>query len=175
MTPYQLKVLDFVREHIARSAISPTIREIREACGGGLAGVQAAISALVEQGQLTRIPNRNRGLAPTNVIDLRAASTKALHAELARRGASVPSFPQQERIAFGHAVSCALHSCRIEVDPGQWFCRDHWAAIDPAIQQSLLRAHAAYRRSKSREHEADYQAAFAEACEQAGRRYRRAG
>jgi hypothetical protein len=175
MTAYQLKVLEFVRERIARTAISPTIREIREACGGGLAGVQSAISSLIEQGQLTRIPLRKRGLGLAKVIDLRAASTAAMHAELARRGDAVPVFPQQERLAFGHAVSCALDSCRTEVGAGQWFCRDHWSAVDPTIQQSLLRAHAAYRRSQSRENQADYQAAFSEAREQAARRYPRAG
>lgn len=175
MTPRQTSALDYIRERIARLGSSPSLTDIGTHLGVAKSGAWETVSQLIEMGHLVRRARRAHGLELAGEPDLRVVSSAAMRAELARRGETVVAFPQQERVATSHGISCALDGCRIAVRPGQWFCRDHWAAIDPDVQQALFRAHATARRTRSRADEALYQEAYFAACEQAERLCRRVG
>ena len=86
MTPYQLKVLDFVRARIEARGISPTYDEIRRELGHKSKSSTARIvDALVRQGHLHRQSGRHHGLSLA-ARSLAQVPTADLRAELARRG-----------------------------------------------------------------------------------------
>jgi SOS-response transcriptional repressor LexA len=87
MSRLRLAVLDFVREEIAATGCAPSYREIQRRFGRrSPSSAHAAVSSLVEDGLLIRVPGRDRGLRLPGA-DLRAVPTESLRAELARREA----------------------------------------------------------------------------------------
>lgn len=92
MTPRQLECLEYVREYIADHGYAPSIREIANRLNlVSRAGVLRLIDGLVEQGQLIKRPQRNRGLSLPVGHDSHSASllripSAVLIAELTRRG-----------------------------------------------------------------------------------------
>lgn len=88
MTRRQLDALDFVRETIARSGVSPTLSEIAVHIGLGPKSKGTAhrhVERLVDDGYLIRTGSFKRSLrlpAPS----LQSVPTDLLRAELARRG-----------------------------------------------------------------------------------------
>lgn len=156
MTPTQLRVLDFVRDHIDRLGFSPTIREIVAGLNGNISSVHQAVDLLVRDCYLARSVNAHRGIRLVDMPNLRAVSSDALSAELARRGVTMASLMPGEPRAFGKAVSCAADTCGAEVKPGMLMCRTHWFALSRDLQDRI-------RRTFACRDVAGYQAAVAEA------------
>jgi len=95
MTGGQLRVLSFIQQRHAAGLPSPSLQEIADAVGySGRSPAHAVVWQLVEAGWLRRNAHRARGLevirAPEQLQTewLRAVSTDALRAELARRAAN---------------------------------------------------------------------------------------
>ncbi|MFZ5748238.1 MAG: LexA family protein [Pseudomonadota bacterium] len=87
MTRLDLAVLDYVRTHIERTGVAPTIREIGAAVGKrGIRVIYDSLDRLVAAGKLERARQRTRGLSLVDAPDLTIATTEALKAELGRRG-----------------------------------------------------------------------------------------
>ena len=85
MTPKQLALLDFIRDRIALTGVSPTYEEMRQHLDfRSKSRLFQAVKALVADGHLIKAPERARGLSLPGV-DLRSAPTPALRGELARR------------------------------------------------------------------------------------------
>jgi SOS-response transcriptional repressor LexA len=64
-----IKVLEFIRAHVAAAGYPPTQREIRDAVGVSLMSVNRSLHRLVETGQLVIHP----GLSPRlQVVDMKA-------------------------------------------------------------------------------------------------------
>lgn len=80
LTGRQKQVLDFVRAHLRRTGIAPTLAEIRRHLGlGSVATVHKHLRLLEEKGAIRRLPHRSRALevcepAPTG----RAARVRLL-------------------------------------------------------------------------------------------------
>ncbi|MFZ5749064.1 MAG: hypothetical protein ACOY45_15575 [Pseudomonadota bacterium] len=177
MTRLDLQVLDYVRTHIERTGVAPTIREIGAAVGQrGMRGVYNSLSRLIEEGRLRRSPNRSRGLSLADAPDLAAATTEALKAELGRRGVTGAALERPERVAIGPAYHCAVAGCGEEVPMGHAFCLSHWRAIMPQTRQRFLDQHAQLRRMRAGRARdmalTAYQAAYNQALVEAERRDR---
>lgn len=156
MTPREIQVLDYVREFIAQSGLSPTMRGLAGAMNLSVGNVHRIVDGLVRQGALTRAANRTRSLAIAGTPDLRVVPTDVIAAELARRGVTLASLMPRERPALGRAVSCAADTCGSEVKPGMLMCRTHWFALPRELQDRI-------RLTFSRRDVSAYQAAVSEA------------
>lgn len=85
MTPDEKKLLEFITERIAATAMSPTYEEMAAAVGCKTkSGIARRIDSLIRQGHLVRRARAYRGLA-LNTSSLATVPTAALQAELARR------------------------------------------------------------------------------------------
>lgn len=90
LTPTELKVLDFIRERIARQGFAPTLEEIAARFGwAAKSSAYRVVDALVGLGLLIKTPVRKRGLALAGGPVLSSVPTAALRAELARRQGTV--------------------------------------------------------------------------------------
>lgn len=177
MTRLDLAVLDYVRTHIERTGVAPTIREIGAAVGKrGIQSIYNSLDRLVWSGKLERAVNRTRGLSLVGAPDLTIATTEALKAELGRRGVTGAALERPEQVAIGPAHHCAVSECGVEVPIGHLFCLSHWRAISPGSQRTLMDAHGWVRRLRpGRERDmalAAYQAAYSQALVEAERRDR---
>lgn len=86
MTPHELRALDFIRDRIATTGSAPTYQEISTHLGwSARSGAHRVVDALIRQGALVRLPNRQRGIALADGPRLSTVPTAALRAELARR------------------------------------------------------------------------------------------
>jgi SOS-response transcriptional repressor LexA len=95
MTEAELRTLDAIRAHVARTRLVPTVRELMRTLGH--ASPQTAhthINSLIEQGMLMRVPpskrrtSRERGYRLGGQMALaQIFTTEELIAELERRGA----------------------------------------------------------------------------------------
>ncbi|MFZ5746551.1 MAG: LexA family protein [Pseudomonadota bacterium] len=178
MTRLDLQVLDYVRTHIERTGVAPTIREIGAAVGKrGIRSIYNSLDRLVAAGKLERARQLARGLSLVGATDLTTATTEALKAELGRRGVTGAALERPERVAIGPARHCAVAGCGEEVPMGHAFCLSHWRAISPGSQRALMDAHGWVRRLRSgRERDialAAYQAAYSQALVEAERREQR--
>jgi SOS-response transcriptional repressor LexA len=83
-----LHALDAIRAFHARHRVSPTIEELATLLGKrGKSGAHRIVCRLVESGHLVRVPGRRRNYVPVNPdLDLSRVPSRALRAELARRG-----------------------------------------------------------------------------------------
>jgi len=87
MTEGERRVLDFVRDRIELTGLAPTFEEIKRHLGlRSKSAVFERISALVRQGLLERQPCRSRGIALPATPDLAMVTSRAIFAELRRRG-----------------------------------------------------------------------------------------
>ena len=92
LTPKQLRIFEFIRQHRSHKGYSPTMQEIANALGISKVTVFEHVEALVEKGALVRQPNKARSLA--------IADEAALPDESAKAG----ELPLVGRIAAGHPV-----------------------------------------------------------------------
>lgn len=85
MTGKQKLALDFIRERIERTGVTPSYSEIATGIGiKNRGGAHTIVRHLIEAGHLVHRDNRVRSLALPSV-DLSAVPTFALEAELRRR------------------------------------------------------------------------------------------
>lgn len=137
MTPRQLEVLDFLREFIAASGLSPSVRDVARRFGMGVSSAWTVIDALVDAGALVRGPDKVRNLRLADQADARAISTDAMVAELKRRGVAVI---ERRNPALGrHAKTCAADTCGEAVTVGMLMCRRHWFMLPRDLQDGLRR------------------------------------
>jgi len=141
MTPGQLQVLDCVRDMLTYD-VSPSVRDIANACDISVSQAHGRIAALVDCGALERGAGKQRNLKLVGVPDLRAIPTDAIRAELARRGVILDALSTRTRRAVGHEVTCAADTCGAVVQRGHLFCRDHWFKLDEGLRHRILRAFA---------------------------------
>lgn len=90
MTPVQIKALDFIRDRIAATGVSPSYCEIADAIGGGSKShAFRVVHELIEDGLLQRGragQRRSLRLPEENIFTV---PTVTLLAELRRRGVSL--------------------------------------------------------------------------------------
>lgn len=141
MTPGQLQVLDCVREMLTYE-VSPSVREIADACEISVTQAHMRIAALVDCGALERGAGKVRNLKLVGVPDLRAVPTDAIRAELARRGVTLDALSTRTRPAIGREMTCAADTCGHVVQRGHLFCREHWFKLEPGLRHRILRAFA---------------------------------
>lgn len=142
MTPRELQTLDYIRLRL-ENGVQPTFREIANSLN--LSGPSYAfrlVEGLIERGHLYRAPGRHRSLTLPGMPDLKAATSDALRAELARRGELIET-RERHLPAYGRAASCAADTCGAAVRRGHLFCRPHWFALPHPLRDDILRAHAA--------------------------------
>tara|TARA_B100000678_G_scaffold61754_1_gene50072 strand:- start:4221 stop:4730 length:510 start_codon:yes stop_codon:yes gene_type:complete len=156
MNAQHIRVLDLVRERIARAGFAPTLDELGDELNLSKTRVWNLVNGLVLDGLLERKKSTTRGLSLPGEPDLRAVPDAALTAELARRGMTLESLNNGKGLAFGRAVSCAADCCQNEVRRGQLFCLTHWRELPQALQHRILSTH------RARDVDA-YQAAVSEA------------
>ncbi len=142
MTRAELQLLDWLREFMAVSGQSPSIRLIAERRGVAVSSAHRLIDGLVRQGALTREPGRANGLRLVDTPDLRPVPSDVLAAELARRGVTLASLNPAAPRAVGHQRTCAADCCAVAVQPGHLMCRQHWLALPAVLQQRILRSNA---------------------------------
>lgn len=86
MTPQQRAVLDFVEHYIRQHRIAPTVREIQRHVGVSSPGTaHSALNRLIAQGFLVRTAGSTYRNLALPIVNLQAATTAALIAELQRR------------------------------------------------------------------------------------------
>lgn len=147
MTPVQLEVLDHVREMIAVSGWSPTIREIGSRFNVTVSNAHRVVEALVQAGHLTRSADKVRNLRVADLADLRAVPTAVIAAELARRGVTLAALNPNAPRAVGQRPTCAANGCPTGVERGHLMCRRHWLMLPPALRTRILQSNA--RRDQS--------------------------
>lgn len=163
MTPVESRALDYVVDFHSRAGLSPTYDEIASHLGvRSRSHAHRIIEQLISQGLLCKLNSRPRGIAPVNAPNLRAATTEALQAELARRGVTLGALSRGDQAVIGRGShSCAMEGCFVSVRPGHAFCLSHWRMISPATQSELLAAHGTARRARRDSHAiARFQDAF---------------
>ena len=85
MTDLQLRLLTFIREHIAENGVAPTYDQMRAAAGiASKSGVSRHVEALIAQGLLVRTSGGKQNLR-LPYPNLAAVPTAVLSAEIARR------------------------------------------------------------------------------------------
>lgn len=90
MTPFEAKALDYVRDTITRTGVSPSYEEIAHAIGAGSKShAHRVIECLIIDGKLRRGAIGKRRSLELIGVNLRSVATDDLVAELARRGVSV--------------------------------------------------------------------------------------
>ena len=142
MTQRELALLDWLREFMAVSGQSPTIRQIAARMEIGVSAAHRLIDCLVRQGALVREANRKSGLRIADLPDLRPVPSDVLAAELARRGVSLASLNPAAPRAVGHHRPCAADSCAAAVERGHLMCRQHWLALPVALRNRIVRSNA---------------------------------
>lgn len=88
MTPMQAKCLQVIRTGIEAEGVAPSYEKIAAALGlASKAGVYRLVTALVERGYLTKLPNRKHSLALVlpKKSPLAGFSLAELQAEIGRR------------------------------------------------------------------------------------------
>lgn len=87
MTPVQIKALDFVRDRIAATGVSPTYLEIADAISAGSKSYAfRVVEQLIDYGALRRGPAGARRSLSLTEPSIFTVPTPALLAELQRRG-----------------------------------------------------------------------------------------
>jgi hypothetical protein len=142
MTQRELALLDWLREFMAVSGQSPSIRLIAEQQGIGVSSAHRLIDGLVRQGALTREPGRHHSLRLAELPDLRAVPNDMLVAELARRGVARTALDPAAPRAVGQQVTCAADSCGAPVQRGHLMCRQHWFGLSLALRERILSSNA---------------------------------
>jgi DNA-binding IscR family transcriptional regulator len=138
MTPTQLSVLDYCRERLTSSGISPTLQEIGDHCGVSRPRVAQIVDRLAQDGLLKRTRGRHRGIALGGMADIRAIATAAILAELGRRGETLDGLARPARPMLGRGtVTCAADCCSSSVQRGHLYCRSHWFSLPLALTQRL--------------------------------------
>lgn len=161
MTPAQLRVLDYVRDHIAVSGFAPSIEEICRDVGlAGKGHAHKLVEQLVSGGYLLKAPGKKRGLSLADTPDMRGIDSAVLLAELRRRGLVPGAFVEDMPRRVAGAVSCAVNSCGTPVERGHLFCREHYWAISEETRKRLFKTHRAYRNKPDPATERPYRAAF---------------
>jgi hypothetical protein len=109
MTRRQADALKFIREYIARTGTSPSLREI--ATGLGLAGYSGAmrlVNALSRDGHLVVSPGRHRGIQiATSDIELPVGTEVTI---------TIPGDP----LEFGRIIRFILDGRRLEIGGRGW-------------------------------------------------------
>lgn len=161
MTPLQLKVLDFVRDQLTHFGLAPTLAEIGDHARIAESNASRTVEALVRMGALRRTDAATRNIALVDRPDLRLVPNDVLHAELARRGATLEALTHGQRMAYGRRRACAVDGCGHEVQIGHLMCRGHWWRVPAELQDAIKGAHR--RRDQS-----EYQRLVTEARDLAG-------
>lgn len=90
MTPVQIKALDFIRDRITATGVSPSYGEIADAIGGGSKShAFRAVGELVDDGLLYRGRTGQRRSLRLPEGSIFTVPTVTLLAELRRRGVSL--------------------------------------------------------------------------------------
>ncbi|MFM1936937.1 MAG: LexA repressor [Planctomycetota bacterium] len=111
LTPKQLRIFDFIRQHRSSKGYSPTMQEIADALGVTKVTVFEHVEALVRKGALVRDPNKSRSLSIAEDVELpHESADRQLHDEPTPAGGMrFPlQFPLVGKIAAGRPIEkCA--------------------------------------------------------------------
>lgn len=166
MTPRHAEALDFIRSRITEAHLPPTLEEIATRVRVSRAGAWKIVGALEDAGYIRRRAGKRRGIELAGYVDLRGVGTRALLAELARRGVDAGSRPERRAFRRGDST-CSAH-CDIVIErPDHPFCLDHWRAISPETQYAFLQARRVARLTRDPADVARFQEAFGRALDEA--------
>ena len=70
LTPKQLRIFEFIRQHRSHKGYSPTMQEIADALGVTKVTVFEHVEALIKKGALVRDPNKSRSLSIADDAEL---------------------------------------------------------------------------------------------------------
>jgi hypothetical protein len=169
VTPNEIKALDYIRKCISIGGFSPSYREIATAVGVSGAAAHGLAANLAALGHIRLAPLKTRGIE-LPAVDVRAASTESLQAELARRGV-IPGALSRPGNRKGATKPCAAEGCTDRVSIGHAFCWDHWNSISEPTRNAMMRAHRAVTRDPSEENITAFQDAFGRARDEATMRH----
>lgn len=109
LTPAQHRILDFIRQYMAREGFAPTLAEIALGLGVSSKGsMHKQVQALAEAGVIRLIPGRKRGIELTDEADNQG-----------------PTIPLLGRIAAGHPIEAipdqeSLNIAEFLLGPGRF-------------------------------------------------------
>jgi repressor LexA len=146
LTPKQHELLMFIKERLARSGVSPSFDEMREALDlKSKSGVHRLISALEERGFIRRLPNRARAL---EVVRLPEGGAPAAAPAAAAGRPVVPApandtieIPLHGRIAAGTPIEALQGNEGFPVPAALLGPGEHYAlevAGDSMVEEGIL-------------------------------------
>jgi SOS-response transcriptional repressor LexA len=104
LTAQQLKLLNFIKCHMAQNTIAPSFEEMKDAVGlRSRSGIHSVLTQLEERGFIRRLHGRARAIALTSPI--------GLHAELIKLRSEIDC-----RIEHGAKTSGHLEYVREQLD-----------------------------------------------------------